>query len=62
MTRGTLCNNEKARSLNVLSGDLSVLVLRQLLIEISDSGGWGPVDGGLLKVVHGTLCFLVGGR
>ena len=35
----------------MLSGDLSVFVKRQLLIETSDSGSWGPVDVRLFKIL-----------
>lgn len=35
----------------MLSGDLSVLILKQLLIEAIDSGGWGPVDIRLFKIL-----------
>ena len=34
----------------MLSGDLSVLIMKQLLIEAIDSGGWGPVDIRLVKI------------
>ena len=35
----------------MLSGDLSVFAMRELLIEVRDSGGWGPVDVCLLKIL-----------
>ena len=35
----------------MLSGDLSVLILKQLLIDAIDSGGWGPVDIRLFKIL-----------
>ena len=37
--------------LDVLSGYLSVFAVRELLIEVRDSGGWGPVDVCLLKIL-----------
>ena len=41
--------------LNMVSVDLSVFVMRQLLIETSDSGSWGPVDVRLFKILLLTL-------
>ena len=41
--------------LNVLSQDLSKLVMRQLLIEISNSGSRSPVDVLLIKILT-TSC------
>ena len=38
--------------LDVLSGDLSVFAMRELLIEVRDSGSWGPVDVCLLKILN----------
>ena len=55
----TLSDGLSLYSLNVLSGDLSVLVLRQLLVEIADRGGWGPVDVGFFKILTVTLCLWI---
>ena len=39
----------------MVSVDLSVFVLKQLLIETSDSGNWGPVHVRLFKILLLTL-------
>ena len=40
-----------AYSLDMLSWNLSVLVLGQLFIEVTDVSGWSPVYAGLLKIL-----------